>query len=32
MTGAGIHTKNGGGFVQVGSDKSGEKCLDLGYI
>lgn len=30
MTGAGIQTKDGGGFVQVQSKKGGEKWLDLG--
>lgn len=30
MTGAGIQTKDAGGFVQIGSNKSGEKQLDLG--
>ena len=32
MTGAKIQTKHGGSFVQGGSNKGGEKWLDLGYI
>ena len=32
MIGAGIQTKKSSGFVQVGSTKGGEKCLNLGYI
>lgn len=32
VTGAGIQTKDGGGFVQVGSNKGGEEWLNFGHI
>lgn len=31
MTGAGIQTKKGGSFVQVGNNKGGGKWLNFGH-